>query len=981
MKHARRALSMLLIVALLAAFLPAGAQQAEAARYTDVHTNDWFYEPVMYVSDQGIMTGTGAETFSPQTVTSRGMIVTILHRMEGEPAAEAADFSDVAAGRYYSEAIAWASAHGIVSGYGNGTFGPDAAITREQMASILYRYAEYKGADTSARDDLSDFVDADAVSPYALEVMQWAVGAGLIAGQSADTLAPKTNSTRAVAATILMRYCQNILGDDADVDEPLEPTVETVDLGNGDSIYALTDEQVAFDFREGMHYVDNILLAFVEKGLSASQKEQIAEKVDGAIVGELKGDLNLLQIEVEAANLSALRTKARTLMQDSRVNYATIDAPSPVEEIDVAASTSDTNTYGDWWYALVGADTAWETYGNEFGSITVGVIDGGINPLHEEFGGDVSFASDRYYDWNHNDTLLGATDSTVRHAVDHGTHVAGIIAADHDGDAVNGIAPNAKIVFADFAASASASDTQRWQSAASAVSALKACVAKGAKVINCSFGKHYYSQQKFEALQQEERDDNVPVNEQYYNAFSSWGDYMAARNATATEVAGLTAAATCELLANGKDFLVVQAAGNGIDNAGPGVDARYASFWAGINENNAETICDSYGMSYDELNDHILIVSSITRAHDGDVYEMDPDVNYGDAVDIYAPGVEILSTVAYDAQNVVDLDETDVLSGTSMAAPIVSGAAALVWSADSSLSASEVRELLLNNHFYTASGVYNGEAYSNYPVVDVFAAVRAALGGDPAPETGGSGTAEDPYRISTAAELKALADTVNQGGVDDDYSQRGVYYELTADIDLSAYDNWTPIGNSALHTFSGHFDGNGYKISGLRIYDEIDAPYLGLFGNVFYAEITDVTLEGVNLRHVSGAYSGGKEIGAIAGHVHGSTISDCLVTGTVSVVASPYDLDTKVGGVIGTLWGESTVSGCIAAVDVLAASVLQAGGVVGRAQATTAGGISISGCINSGQVLSCGDGDNSIYGYVDNCYVNGTLTTWHPTPV
>lgn len=205
--------SLLVIVSLLVGMIPASswaAPENRRAPFSDVKSADWFYEPIEYAYENGLMTGTSSNIFSPNLTTTRGMIVTILHRMEGEPAAKAAGFSDVQRSRYYAPAIDWASANGIVSGYGDGFFGPEDPITREQMASIMYRYSEYKGYDTSASSSLDRFKDGSSVSSYAREVMRWAVGSGLLSGRSEDTLVPQGQTTRAEAATILMRYCETI---------------------------------------------------------------------------------------------------------------------------------------------------------------------------------------------------------------------------------------------------------------------------------------------------------------------------------------------------------------------------------------------------------------------------------------------------------------------------------------------------------------------------------------------------------------------------------------------------------------------------------------------------------------------------------------------------------------------------------------------------------------------------------------------------
>lgn len=183
------------------------------SNFTDVSPEDWFYEAVQYVCGKGMMNGMGEGAFAPDTTTSRAMIVTILYRLESQPQAAADGFTDVAAGQWYTDAVSWASANGIVTGYGEqrtGQFGPEDPITRQQMAAILLRYAKYKNYDVSAQGQLSAFSDSADIEPYALEAMGWANGAGLITGVTESTLMPAGNATRAQAAAILMRFCENI---------------------------------------------------------------------------------------------------------------------------------------------------------------------------------------------------------------------------------------------------------------------------------------------------------------------------------------------------------------------------------------------------------------------------------------------------------------------------------------------------------------------------------------------------------------------------------------------------------------------------------------------------------------------------------------------------------------------------------------------------------------------------------------------------
>ena len=180
--------------------------------FADIAVNDWFYDEVKYVFDKGLMSGTSDTTFNPQSTTTRAMLVTILWRLEGEPVVNyAMSFTDVPADKWYTEAVRWAAANKIVNGHDEKTFAPDGSITREQMATILYNYAKFKGYDVSAGEDTNilSYTDAFNISGYAVSAMQWACGEGLINGVD-NALLPGSNATRAQIATILMRFCENI---------------------------------------------------------------------------------------------------------------------------------------------------------------------------------------------------------------------------------------------------------------------------------------------------------------------------------------------------------------------------------------------------------------------------------------------------------------------------------------------------------------------------------------------------------------------------------------------------------------------------------------------------------------------------------------------------------------------------------------------------------------------------------------------------
>ena len=202
--------------------MPAGRVTVEASfaeiapeplPFGDVDDGDWFAGAVRFVYENGMMNGVSETDFAPHATTSRSMIVTILYRLEGEPVVDdAMDFTDVAGDAYYAEAVRWAASEGIVGGYGGGLFGSDDAVTREQLAVILYRYAVYKGYDVSVGEDTNilSYADFADLSEYAIPAMQWACGSGIVNGTSESTLTPQGEATRAQVAAMLMRFCEAI---------------------------------------------------------------------------------------------------------------------------------------------------------------------------------------------------------------------------------------------------------------------------------------------------------------------------------------------------------------------------------------------------------------------------------------------------------------------------------------------------------------------------------------------------------------------------------------------------------------------------------------------------------------------------------------------------------------------------------------------------------------------------------------------------
>ncbi len=180
--------------------------------FTDVSQNDWFYSAVSDVYEKGLMQGVSATLFAPNQTTSRAMIVSILYRLDGSPAVSGkASFTDVAANTWYTDAVAWASANGIAKGFDDGSFRPDQAVNRQEIAAFLYRYAQYKGYDTTQGGmAIREFADYDAISSYALGAMDWSVSTGILQGDAAKRLTPQSPASRAQVAAMLSRFCKNV---------------------------------------------------------------------------------------------------------------------------------------------------------------------------------------------------------------------------------------------------------------------------------------------------------------------------------------------------------------------------------------------------------------------------------------------------------------------------------------------------------------------------------------------------------------------------------------------------------------------------------------------------------------------------------------------------------------------------------------------------------------------------------------------------
>ena len=752
MRKGKKFLSILLMLCMMLSLLPStvfAVNSKVESPFKDVHEGDWFFESVKYVYENKIMNGTGNQMFSPNAKTNRGMIVTVLHRLEGSPNTAGSLFDDVKSEAYYATAVSWASQNGVVEGYGNRLFGPDDPITREQMAAMLFRYSGFKGYDVSQQGDISAFQDNGNVSNWATGAVKWAYAEGLLTGKENGILDPGGTATRAEVATIIMRFLTRYGGagsisvqfnscggssvasqklqpgekatepDDPtrdgfifsgwyleDAGEPYDFSVpvqrniilhaQWAEQTNGtDTVYAYDERHVATELATS--YIDNIVLAMTKPNLTNTQKNAIASSIGGTVVGSMTEVTDILQIRVPVSTLSELKKLAEEVSSHTLVYAGFVDFIQ--DHITDSSPYQDTDPWGgfgifaknDWWAEAINAYDAWKTYGNQLSDITVGIMDSGFDTSHEDLA--LSFPNDTYREENLPDS--------------HGTSVAGLIGAKNNDVGGCGVAYHASLMCVGFEPlSRTMPRTIDW------FNAYNALLRAGAKIINQSAGHYYITEDTYltSSLYAKYRENGISYVEFQNDTIQTaafkgvyWGFY------------------TANTVKKGWDVLFVQSAGNGENNSGPGVDAKYGGFWRTIDSQIAQVAADTLGLSETDILSHILVVGGVMDKKDSDGnYYMTSYSNYGDTVTICAPGGN------------EDIYTTDVggytktFSGTSAAAPIVSGAAAFVWSINPNLTAAEVRDILLKNHTVNAVANPSVPAQGTKPMLDLSAAADAA---------------------------------------------------------------------------------------------------------------------------------------------------------------------------------------------------------------------------------------------------------------
>lgn len=668
--------------------------------FASSNPSSWAVAEVNEAKTEGLVTDSVMKDYQANITREQfcEMVVRAYEKISGEKA----EIGNI----YFSDTdnveILKAANLGIVTGYGNNIFGSNDLITREQIAAMLARMIDKSASYANINVyNNNKFNDGDYISQWAIPSVNFTYDKGIMQGVGDNCIDPQANTTCEQAILLVYRTVNKYYDEESQLD----------------SVYELTEEHIAQDDETFVHYTDNIILAFIERGLSDSEKEEIANVVDGDIVAQLVGSINLLQIQVEVSTLDELDAMAEKLMKNNIVYYATADIlTNSVTASDFTDGSSGHGSYAgenEWWVDAIEARYVWNVYSDFIKSSNVGVVDSVIDNEHEDLKNKISFANDYYKSYNSinlanevENVLLFDNDDSF---ANHGTMISGIISADRNDKGMSGVSNKSNIIFAAFQP-----NEMNWNSITGDLYALKTEIEVGAVVINESIQSVYYDRTYYD-----ENKDKEP-----FNQYNTYGDYIKSETASLKSNAMVYAATMCDLINSNKQFIVVQCAGNGVNNSGPGVDARFAGLWAYINSTNSDyiDILKKYDVSYSELINRIMIVGAVKNEKNSEGnYIMTDFSNYGVGVDICAPGENIYSCCA-----IADEEFYDYGSGTSEATPMVTGTAAVLWGIDPTLTAAQVKDYIIKGAKCKAIGVGVDQG-TEYPMLNVRGAVEELL--------------------------------------------------------------------------------------------------------------------------------------------------------------------------------------------------------------------------------------------------------------
>ena len=477
----------------------------------------------------------------------------------------------------------------------------------------------------------------------------------------------------------------------------------TVTYDDGDYVYTPSDDHIFFDDTDHMIYYDNLITVYLDRKISNQEKEKIKKKIDGESIGsDLSGTLNVLDIVVASSDYAKLQQKAEEAAKLDGAQYAMISFPVMPEEDTAAYWDGDGDLKNEaspsgveWWAEAIGAYSAWdfERYCNP---IVVGVMDSGFEVSHMDL------------QRNGHSVLTVLNDNS---ADDHGTHVAGLIAAQDNNLGSRGVIPSADVVCIDWAQEAEDGTEVNLLTPTGVSQGFKQMIEYAEReqlpiVINNSWGKV----RKLRELLAKHIAPNLAGHSKDFNEL--YGDiYTFYSSVCATQIMN-------ELLQNSKvDFLIVQSSGNGYGNGFTAYNVKRAGWFGGIDK---ELRKQCSMLSYDLIKSHIMIVGSVGEKKKDGKYKLRFNSNYGDNVDIVAPGEHIYSTVLNNSFGYKD--------GTSMAAPIVSGSAAYIWSLNPGMSAAEVKQRLIDTAEIAVKHAKE-DTRSEYPMLNLGSAATSTIMG------------------------------------------------------------------------------------------------------------------------------------------------------------------------------------------------------------------------------------------------------------
>lgn len=505
----------------------------------------------------------------------------------------------------------------------------------------------------------------------------------------------------AITVTVLLPAVQKKNGAAISLTET-EIQERTICYSNGDSVYSPATESIAFDEQYCAIYYNNLLTVYLSSDLSTEEAAALAETVDGIVVGDISGCMNVLQIMVGDTDLETLETYAERLMESDQVLYASYSFPIEMSEEEEVFWDGDSDLGNewspggaDWWAEAVGAYTAWD-YSSLATPMTVGIMDNGFFINHE----DLLDSSGNSVITMLNENSINSNDNSPQ----HGTHVAGLVAAQNNAFGMRGIADTAKLVCIDW----KKADGTSLLYPAAVIENIKQMVEHASAagtpiVINCSWGASLGFADWIMSIS---RPKSTQTTQQ-----TRMEQYCLQTSVCAIQIIE-------QLLLNGEeDFLIVQSAGNGYENGGWGYKASLSGWFCSI----TQSLCNHFSgfFTYDTIKSHIIIVGAVQNAAESGRYKLTSFSNYGSTLDICAPGYDIYSTVLDNQYGYRD--------GTSMAAPIVAGSAALVWSINPDLTASGVKEMLIQ-FAGEAVGITGEDKGTVYPMLNTGRAVEQTIG-------------------------------------------------------------------------------------------------------------------------------------------------------------------------------------------------------------------------------------------------------------